>query len=184
MSSYPYWQRRNMMTIRFAPRKYTNTNRLLVKIAIYCIADSKPVLTTLLAFQRNEDSDERGASCHRHFWEAQRHCLHHVKMVTQCDHGLNPSCPAESGRRWMRWKQILGSISKHFLNTCYILELVQALSRKLLHNPPTVFHLIQSEGQSPFGDLEGPPGLFLHFTPLQLQLCPFYLFNTRCTLPF
>ena len=36
-----------------------------------------------------------------------------------------------------------------------LLKLVYVLARKLMQTPPTVFHLIQNEGQSPFWDLEG-----------------------------
>lgn len=161
-----------MMTIRFAPRKCTNTPRSSLKISTYCIADSKPVLTI-------PSSDEGAARCCRHSWEVQRHFLCCVKSVTQCDHGPNPSCS------YWKWKQMDEIKPNPWFNQQAFIEhlLCARTGLGIFKEIGKAFHLIQSEGQSHYRDLEGLPGPLFHLTPLQRQWYPSYLSDTLCMLP-
>lgn len=107
MNSYPCGSRGNMITIKFVPKKGIKTNRLSARISISCIAPPA------LAFQRN-DGDGGAASCCRQPWEVQRHFLHCVKVMTQCDHDPNPTCSSCSGSRWIGSNQILGQPANIF----------------------------------------------------------------------
>lgn len=107
MNFYLCGLRGKMMAIRFLPKKGIKSSRLLTRISNSCIAPPP------LAFQRN-DSNGGAASCCRQPWEVQRHFLHCVKVMTQCDHDPDPSCSCCSGSRWIGSNQSLSQPANIF----------------------------------------------------------------------
>ena len=95
------------MTIRSAPTKCTITNGLLVRTLIYCIAETKPVLTIpsrLVKKRQGRRSSKRPQECRR----SPGAFLACVKGTTQGGKGPPTLCaPAERGSRWIRSDQIL-----------------------------------------------------------------------------